>query len=280
MLGYRHSFHAGNFADVLKHMVLVRILRYLTQQDTPLLYIDTHAGAGAYNLTTPKAGKAMQFENGIGRLWSRTDLPVPVADYVTQVRLLNGNNQLLRYPGSPWLARQLLRSTDRMALYDMHPLEVMLLRENCRGDRRCRIQREDGFKACQALLPPSEQHAIVLIDPPYELKEDYHRIVDTVVDAHCRFASGTYIIWYPVVDRHRVDRLEMTLASSGIRKILLLELGTATDRTGLGMTASGVIVINPPWSLDTEIAPTLDYLAAILGKQGRGHFRVEQLVDD
>jgi 23S rRNA (adenine2030-N6)-methyltransferase len=280
MLSYRHSFHAGNFADVLKHLVLVRILRYMTQKEKPLLYLDTHAGAGAYELPTLQTEKTPEFAGGIGRLWGRTDLPDAVADYVAQVRLVNEGEPLRRYPGSPWFARQLLRSNDRLALHELHPADFLLLQESFRDDRRTQVRREDGFHSCRALLPPGERRALVLIDPPYELKEDYQRVVDTLIAAHRRFHNGTYAIWYPVVERQRIVRLEKALKASGIRKMLLLELGITADRPGFGMTASGMVVVNPPWSLAAEMKPVLGYLAEILGKEGRGHFRVVALADD
>ncbi|MCW8919406.1 MAG: 23S rRNA (adenine(2030)-N(6))-methyltransferase RlmJ [Gammaproteobacteria bacterium] len=279
MLSYRHAFHAGNFADVLKHLVQVRILRYLLQKEKPLLYLDTHAGAGDYKLGATPSGKAAEFESGIGRLWSRDDLPEIVADYVALVRRFNHSKKLTHYPGSPWLAQQLLRPVDRMVLHELHPADLAQLQETFRGDRRCRVRAEDGFAACLALLPPAERRGLVLLDPPYELKEDYQRVVDTLTGAYQRFATGTYALWYPVVERRRIDRLEKALSASGIRRILLLELGIAADRPGHGMTASGMVVINPPFSLATEMAPALDYLAQTLGV-GHGHSRIVELVGE
>jgi 23S rRNA (adenine2030-N6)-methyltransferase len=280
VLSYRHSFHAGNFADVLKHLVEVRVLRYLLQKDKPLFYLDTHAGAGGYRLGTAHADKAQEFENGIGRLWQRDDLPEVVADYVALVRSFNQDKKLTRYPGSPWFAQQLLRAGDRMMLHELHPADFALLQKNFGDDRRCRMRCEDGFQACLALLPPAERRGLVLLDPPYELKEDYQRVVDTLLGAHQRFATGTYALWYPVVERRRIDRLEKALIASGMRRILLLELGISNDHPGYGMTASGMIIINPPFSLATEMAPALDYLATQLGEAGRGHSRIVELVGE
>lgn len=280
MLSYRHSFHAGNYADVLKHLVLVRILRYQIQKPKPLLYLDTHAGAGGYALTSAHASKTGEFENGIGRLWTRSDLPEVVADYVDLVRQFNDGEALHHYPGSPWFAQQLLRSTDRIVLHDLHPAELGLLRERFQADRRIRCQGEDGFQGCIARLPPLERRGLVLIDPPYELKEDYQRVVDTLVGAHARFASGCYALWYPLVERQRIARLEKALVASGIRRILLLELGVRTDRPGYGMTASGMVVINPPFSLAAEMVPALEYLATTLGEGGQGYWRRVELAGE
>jgi 23S rRNA (adenine2030-N6)-methyltransferase len=280
VLSYRHAFHAGNFADLLKHLVLVRSLRYLTRKEKPLLYLDTHAGAGGYSLASPQAGKTQEFLNGIGRIWDQDDLPEPIADYLGLVRQFNGGGRLKRYPGSPWFARQLLRQQDRMLLYEMHPADYQQLRKTLAKAHRCQVSQEDGFKACLALLPPIERRGLVLIDPPYELKEDYRRVVDTLLGAHRRFATGCYAIWYPVVERARIERLERALIVSGIRKILLLELGIAADRPGHGMTASGMILVNPPWPLAAEMPPVLDYLAKLLGENGEAHSRVVELVGE
>lgn len=280
MLSYRHSFHAGNFADVLKHLVLVQTLHHLTQKEKPLLYLDTHAGAGGYLLSSEHAGKTLEFEDGIGRLWGRGDLPQGLEEYLALVRRFNGAGPLQRYPGSPWFAQQLLRQQDRMVLRELHPSDFALLQQTFRGDRRCRVEREDGFQACLALLPPAERRGLVLLDPPYEMKEDYQRVVDTLLAAHRRFATGTYAIWYPVVERYRIERMEKALLASGIRRVLLLELGVLPDSPGRGMTASGMIVVNPPWSLAAAMAPLLDYLAAHLADNGRGHSRLVELVGE
>jgi len=280
VLSYRHSFHAGNFADVLKHLVLVRILRYQIQKKKPLLYLDTHAGAGGYALTSAHADKTQEFDNGIGRLWARRDLPGVIADYVELVRRFNADKVLYHYPGSPWFAQQLLRATDRLVLHELHPADLELLRERFHEDRRICCQGEDGFQGCIARLPPPERRGLILIDPPYELKEDYQRVVDTLVGAHARFATGCYALWYPVVERQRIARLEKALVATGIRRILLLELGVRTDRLGHGMTASGMIVINPPFSLAAEMEPALEYLATTLGVNGQGHWRSIELVGE
>ena len=280
MLSYRHSFHAGNFADVLKHLVLLRTLHHLTQKAKPLFYLDTHAGAGGYLLNSEQAGKTREFEEGIGRLWDTAELPPALEEYRRLVRHFNGEGPLQRYPGSPWFAQQLLRPQDRMVLRELHPNDFALLQQSFRTDKRCRVEREDGFQGCLALLPPAERRGLVLIDPPYELKEDYQRVVDTLLAAHRRFATGCYAIWYPVVERYRIERMEKVLVASGLRRILLLELGVLPDSPGRGMTASGMILVNPPWPLASEMAPLLDYLAAHLADKGRGHSRVVELAGE
>jgi 23S rRNA (adenine2030-N6)-methyltransferase len=278
LLSYRHSYHAGNFADVLKHLVQIRILRYLKLKDKPLCYIDTHAAAGGYALQAKQAQQTREYEGGIGQLWKQKGVPEIVADYVALVHTFNGRESLTHYPGSPWFAKQLLSPQDRLWLYELHNNEVELLKQTFNGDRRARVIHEDGFQGCIGLLPPKERRGLVLIDPPYEIKEDYQRVVDTVINAHRRFAVGTYAIWYPVVDRQRIDKLKKSLVSSGIKNIQLFELGQRSDSPGHGMTASGMIVINPPWVLKDEMTQVLPYLAEKLGIDGEGRYRVEQLV--
>jgi 23S rRNA (adenine2030-N6)-methyltransferase len=254
MLSYRHAYHAGNFADVLKHLTLVRILKHLTQKDKPICCIDTHAGAGGYALLSDHAQKTREYEAGIGRLWNRDDLPEPVADYVRLVKEFNQTVGLQRYPGSPWLTQRLLRDQDRQFLFEFHPADHEQLLKQFRRDRRVKIKQSDGFQGAVELLPPKERRGLVLMDPSYELKEDYPLIVSTLVKAYKCFATGTYAIWYPVVERQRVVKLEKALQRSGIRRIQRFELGVRPDSDGYGMNASGMLVINPPWKLFDEMS--------------------------
>ncbi len=278
MLSYQHGFHAGNFADVLKHVILVRALQYLTRKDKPLFYLDTHAAAGAYALDSEAAIKTGEYRDGIGRLWELPDLPPPLAEYVRLVRLCNGPGALRRYPGSPWFARQLLRQTDRLTLCELHVNEYAALKRRMAGDRRIKVVREDGFKSAITLLPPREKRGLILLDPPYEIKHDYELVVQTLVNAHRRFAQGVYALWYPVVERQRIDALESAIRSSKLRDVQLLELGIEPDHCGIGMTSSGMILVNPPWSLRDEMTPVLSYLANRLSDQG--YWRVEQLIPE
>lgn len=276
MLSYRHSFHAGNHADVLKHLVLCRILDYLVRKDKPLCYLDTHAGAGGYALQSAQAQKNREYETGIGHLWARTDLPAPLVAYVELVRRFNPEGSLLQYPGSPWLARQLLRPVDRLLLHELHPADCQALREQCEGDRRVKVICADGYQGCIAALPPSERRGLVLLDPPFELKSDYRQAIVTLHQAHRRFATGVYALWYPVVERPRIEQMERALRATGIPRVERYELGVAPDRRGHGMTASGLLVVNPPWTLRQEMEQCLPWLAGELGGE-QGHFRVESL---
>jgi 23S rRNA (adenine2030-N6)-methyltransferase len=276
MLSYRHSFHAGNHADVLKHLVLCRILSYLVRKDKPLCYVDTHAGAGGYALQSPQAQKNREYETGIGRLWQRQDLPAPLADYVELIRRFNPDGALRQYPGSPWLARQLLRPGDRLLLHELHPADCTALREQSAADRRAKVACTDGYQGCIALLPPQERRGLVLIDPPFELKSDYRQVIETLQQAHKRFATGVYALWYPVVERARIEQLERSLRATGIPSVDRYELAIAPDRHGHGMTASGMLVANPPWTLREEMACCLPWLARELAGD-TGDWRVEVL---
>ena len=277
MLSYRHAFHAGNHADVLKHLVLTRVLTYLTAKDKPLCYIESHAGPGLYRLDRPQAQQNQEYLGGIARIWDRPDLPPPLAAYVDLVRTLNPDGRLRQYPGSPWLAQRLLRSGDRAVLHELHGSEIGPLRDNFAADRRVQVTEGDGYRGLLAALPPRERRGLALLDPAYEVKSDYRQVVETLTLAHRRFATGTYALWYPVVERGRIDDLERAIARSGIPRILRFELAVRPEGRGPGMGTSGVIVVNPPWTLMDELRPALAYLAELLGEGGAGRFRAEEL---
>lgn len=277
MLSYRHAFHAGNHADVLKHLVLTRALAYLTAKDKPLCYIETHAGPGLYRLDSPQALQNREFSGGIARLWERADLPPPLAAYVELLRALNPGGTLLRYPGSPWFAQRLLRPADRLVLHELHGSEIGPLRENFAGDRRAQVIGADGYRGLIVALPPRERRGLVLLDPSYEVKTDYRQVAETLTQAHRRFATGTYALWYPVVERGRIDELDRALAGAGIPRIQRFELAVRPEGRGSGLGTSGMIVVNPPWTLLEELRPALAYLAEVLGEAGGGRWRAEVL---
>lgn len=280
MLSYRHGFHAGNFADILKHTVLVHILEYMTQKDKPLRIIDTHAGAGVYKLTGPQAQKNCEFDNGIGPLWQSTKQPAALARLLDLIKNLNEKGQLQLYPGSPLISQTLMRPIDHLFLHELHPSDFQFLRDCMRNDRRIKVSNEDGFAGMQALLPPPERRALVLLDPSYEVKSDYQHLIKQIIQAHKRFATGTYAIWYPVVSRARIDEMELALKKSGIKNIQLMEFGLAPDSLEHGMTSSGMMVINPPWTLWAAMEETLPWLVDNLSAEGAGFYRLEQLVPE
>ena len=278
MLGYQHGYHAGNFADVLKHIVLIEVLNYLKRKETALCYIDTHAGRGIYRLEGPEAQKNKEYMTGIGRLLERADPPGGVAPYVSTVREFNSGNQLNTYPGSPVIAAHLLRKQDRLFCYELHPREFRVLQEQLKADKRIKTYQNDGFNSSGGLLPPKERRGLVLIDPPYELKTDYQNVVSALQAFYKRFPGGCYLLWYPVVTRSLSRAMERALKTSGIKNMLLLELGVKPDAPGLGMTACGLIIVNPPWALADEMKALMPWLAETLGENQQGHYRIEQLV--
>ncbi|MDD5578011.1 MAG: 23S rRNA (adenine(2030)-N(6))-methyltransferase RlmJ [Methylobacter sp.] len=280
MLSYRHSFHAGNFADVLKHLVLIRILEHLSKKDKPFCCIDTHAGPGQYALDEGYALTNREFENGISKLWRRDDLPECVARYVNIIKQFNNSDQLTRYPGSPLIIKQLLRTQDRLFLYELHSMEITLLTAVINKNRRIKAFHADGLQSCIGLLPPNERRGLVLIDPSYEIKSDYTQVAEALIKMHKRFAGGVYALWYPVVERSRIQELEQNIQAGGIKNVQLFELGIKADTSLHGMTSSGMIVVNPPWTLTIDMQQALPVLAKILGNNGEGFYRIHELVGE
>lgn len=278
MLSYRHAFHAGNHADVLKHLVELELLRYLAQKDKPYWYIDTHAGAGCYELDSGYAAKNAEFESGIARLWDATDLPKALAEYVAMVRHFNPDGALKLYPGSPLVALYALREQDRMRLFELHPTDHAILEENFAGNgARVLMQKADGFGALKALLPPPPRRACVLIDPPYEEKQDYQRVVAALQEGLKRFATGTYAVWYPQLQRSEAVQLPGQLKQLPIKSWLHVALSVQRPSAdGFGMHGSGMFVINPPWTLHATLQEVMPLLAARLGQNGEGSFILEQ----
>lgn len=290
MFSYRHAFHAGNHADVLKHIVLMQLIHYLAQKETPYTFIDTHAGAGLYALDGGFAVKSGEAETGIVRLWQRDDLPPVVADYVNLVRQFNTSGKLRYYPGSPFCAEKLLRAEDRLRLFELHPTEIGVLLENFRkleeheraqGVRAARgkrvlIGKEDGFASLKALLPPPSRRALVLIDPPYEDKNDYKKVKDALRDALKRFPGGTYAVWYPLLQRVQSRQFVQGLQQLPEIEWLNVSLSIgAPSPDGFGLRASGMFIINPPWTLQTTLSPVMPYLSAALGVDAGAGFQLE-----
>jgi 23S rRNA (adenine2030-N6)-methyltransferase len=275
MLSYRHAFHAGNHADVLKHSVLTLLLEYFKQKDKPFWYIDTHAGAGAYRLDSNEARKNAEYARGIARvLTARSELPDFLRPYVAVIDALNTDVDLRRYPGSPWLAAQLMRETDRLRLFEMHPQDVQILNDNLQHDRRVLIAASDGFAGLKALLPPPPRRALILIDPPYELKEDYAKVVNVLQDSVKRFSNGTYMIWYPLLSRTEAQRLPAKLMALQL-PALRIELQVEKPQGEFGMFGSGLFIVNPPWTLREQLQTWLPQLQTLLGRADESSFLLE-----
>ncbi|EGR2126990.1 TPA: 23S rRNA (adenine(2030)-N(6))-methyltransferase RlmJ [Vibrio cholerae] len=279
MLSYRHSFHAGNHADVLKHIVQSLILNSLQQKEKPFVYHDTHSGVGRYDLTHEWSEKTGEYKQGIARVWQQDNIPAELDSYLDAIRQLNQGETLRYYPGSPRVARAHLREQDRMVLTELHPSDYPLLEQEFHRDRQVSIYKEDGFARLKASLPPQERRGLVLIDPPYELAKEYRDVVRAIAQSYKRWATGIYAIWYPVVNRCDIDDMLEGLQGLEIRKILQIELGVAPDTNERGMTASGMIVINPPWTLESQMQAILPFLKQAIAP-ATGHYKVEWVVPE
>jgi 23S rRNA (adenine2030-N6)-methyltransferase len=289
MFSYRHAFHAGNHADVLKHFVQVQLHKYMNQKDAAYTYIDTHAGAGVYALDSAQALKSGESEGGIARLWERDDLPAALAEYVDLVRAMNPSGKLRYYPGSPYVAERCARLEDRLRLFELHPADVKLLDQNIRkleahkaeqGERargrRIIVDRADGFQSLKALLPPPSRRALVLCDPPYEVKLDYKHVYDAFGEALGRFPSGMYAIWYPVLQRMESRQFADRLKRLPAKEWLHVTLTVATPGPdGTGMHSSGMFILNPPYTLEATLRETMPYLVKVLGTDSGATFRIE-----
>ncbi|OGA42880.1 MAG: 23S rRNA (adenine(2030)-N(6))-methyltransferase RlmJ, partial [Betaproteobacteria bacterium RIFCSPLOWO2_12_FULL_65_110] len=277
MLSYRHAFHAGNHADVLKHAILVHLLHYLGQKDKPLWFVDTHAGAAVYALDEGYATQNAEFETGIGRLWRRKDLPAPVAEYMAQVRALNPGGALRCYPGSPQLAMQMLRKQDRLRMFELHSTESRLLQQYFRDQApRAIVQAGDGFEGLQSVLPPPSRRGLVLIDPSYEDKGDYKRVIEALREGLKRFGTGVYAVWYPQVQRHESRRFPDMLKRVQQKDWLHVTLTVRGPVAGgLGLHGSGMFILNPPWTLPKVLNQAMPYLVRVLGQDAAAGFVLE-----
>lgn len=274
MLSYQHSYHAGNFADVHKHVALVRLLRALQAKAAPLSYVDAHAGRGLYDLNSNEARKTGEADAGVCRLWQAGNAPPPVDDFVTLLRNFNNHPEPRCYPGSAALAGALLRNDDRAILMELHPQELAPLRAYFKGDRRIAVHARDSYEGLPALTPPAIKRGLVLLDPSYEVKTEYHAVVDLLRAAHRRWPVAVYLLWYPLLPEGRHRQLLAQLQGSGLRKILNAELRFPPREHG--MSGSGLVIVNPPWRFDNELAQAGEFLAQRLAG-GDGEHTVEWL---
>ncbi|MGI1679405.1 MAG: 23S rRNA (adenine(2030)-N(6))-methyltransferase RlmJ [Cellvibrionaceae bacterium] len=288
MLSYRHSFHAGNFADLLKHIVLVEILTALRKKEKGFDYIDTHSGAGLFNLCSEDAKKLNEHTEGIGQLRPE-DWP-ELSEYFDAIDAVNESSTLNYYPGSPIISAHFLRKQDTAWLFELHPQDFGFLEKNVvsfyrnkkqsADKRQVKIKNEDGYKNLVGLLPPKSRRGFILIDPSYEIKAEYDQVFNTIEAAYKKFTTGVYALWYPVVDREKINALEKKFKKSGIKNIQRFELGISPDTDERGMTASGMIVINPPWGLFEKMSVLLPKLAKLIGEGDNKMFKSEILVSE
>jgi 23S rRNA (adenine2030-N6)-methyltransferase len=282
-MNYRHAFHAGGFADVIKHIVLVRMLTYLQEKPAAFRVIDTHAGAGVYDLTSDEAQRGAEWLTGIARLmqarFSEAVLPL-VQPYLDIVRAFNPQAALETYPGSPLIARALLRPQDRLTACEIEPKARKRLIDALRRDTQARVVDLDGWMALPAFVPPNERRGLVLIDPPFEQKDEFERMADGFAQAFAKWPTGSYLLWYPVKSRRATDNLARQVAETagaGAQpgKSLRLEFSVAPQGADAGLISAGLLIVNPPWKLLGELKAILPELEKPLGKGGAGRFRLE-----
>jgi 23S rRNA (adenine2030-N6)-methyltransferase len=286
MLAYRHAFHAGNHADVLKHFVLAQVLVHMAAKDKPFTLIDTHAGAGGYSLEGRYAHTRDEAASGIVRLWQRDDLPAALADYVTLVRRFNGAEgahewpKLEQYPGSPGIAQLLLRANDRLRLHELHPTDERILSAFLGQRPQTLVTLDDGFAALAKELPPPSRRGVVLIDPSYEMKSDYAKVVAAVRETLERFASAVVLVWLPQLRTLESQQLPQRLqnaAKAAPKGWLHARLTVAeTDARGFGLTGSSMFVVNPPHGLHDTLRVVLPFLVEALGQYDGANFLLEQ----
>ena len=284
MLAYRHAFHAGNHADVLKHLVLTRVLRYMGEKDKPYTLVDTHAGAGGYSIEGRYAQKNAEYSEGIARLYdlgAKGELPAPLADYVSLVRAFNPDGQLRQYPGSPAIANFVLRDTDRLRAYELHPTDHRILASYLESRPNTQVSDRDGFAAIKAELPSPTRRAVLLMDPPYEIKSDYAKVLTALREALERAADTVVMVWYPQLQllesTQLVARLKASADAAAKKGWLHVRLTVAqADERGFGMLGSGMFVANPPFTLHDELAECLPLLVERLGQYDGANFVLEQ----
>ncbi|PSH63554.1 MULTISPECIES: 23S rRNA (adenine(2030)-N(6))-methyltransferase RlmJ [Phyllobacterium] len=277
-MNYRHAYHAGNFADVVKHIILTRIVLYLQRKDQAFRVIDTHAGIGRYDLHGVEAGKTNEWQSGVGRLLdAKADAKVAelIQPYLDIVRAENADGTMRHYPGSPLIVRHLLRRQDRLSALELHPRDAQLLADVFEGDIQVRVTKLDGWLALGAHLPPKEKRGLVLVDPPFEVAGEFERLVDGLVRAHKRFSGGTFALWYPVKDRQEVRRFVTALQETGIPKILRAELMIRDPSPEPKLDGTGMIIVNPPYTLDDELRTILPALSKILSDGKNSGFTLD-----
>jgi 23S rRNA (adenine2030-N6)-methyltransferase len=278
-MNYRHAFHAGNFADVVKHATVALMVAHLRRKDGAFFVLDSHAGVGAYDLVGGPADRTGEYKAGIARVLEAALPPPEIAPYLDAVRAFNPDGALRYYPGSPELVRGLLRPQDRLAAVELHPEDVLALRANLGGDRRALVHHMDGYVALKALLPPPERRGLVLVDPPFEAKDEFARMERGLGQALRRWPTGLYALWYPIKHREPVAAFHRALAAERLPKTLVAELLVRPDDDPFRLNGCGLVLVNPPWKLDEALAALLPWLAGVLAP-ATGSWRMEWLVGE
>ncbi len=285
-MNYRHAFHAGNFADVVKHAVLSRIVMYLREKPAAFRVIDTHAGSGVYDLAGPEAARTGEWREGIGRLVGEGAADVPaaaralLAPYLDAVASLNPGGLLTTYPGSPALAQAMLRRQDRLIACELEPQAAAALNNRLRGDPRAKALAIDGWTALAAYVPPKERRGVVLIDPPFEQPDEYSRLANGIAGAHRKWATGIYLLWYPIKDAAEAAAFVRKLGRLGIARMLRVELIVATGSELSGLRGSGLVAVNPPWTLHDELKLLLPALATALRRNSDSKLTLDWIANE
>lgn len=278
-MNYRHAYHAGNFADVHKHAALALILEHLKRKQAPFAYVDSHAGIGAYDLGSAQAEKTGEWQDGIAKVMAAAETPDELAPFLEVVRDLNPDGGLRHYPGSPMIAAKLARGHDRLALCELHPEDAAELRQRFHHDRRVGVHHRDGYDGLKALLPPPERRGLALIDPPFEVKDEFERMRKGLVQAMKRWPTGLYALWYPIKAKMLVDRFHADLTQIGLPKTLAADIWIRGGDDPTRLNGCGLVVVNPPWMLDEALGRLMPWLAATLGEDG-AHSRLHWVVPE
>lgn len=277
-MNYRHSYHVGCFADVFKHIILIALFEKLASKETAFAYLDTHAGVGLYDLFNEKTQKTREYENGIIKLIHHSNAPTLIQRYLDCVSQFNLNSETLRYyPGSPAIAKQLMRSQDRSMLCEWHPEEYQTLKRYFFHDKNVAVHHQNGYQALKSLLPPKERRGIILIDPPYEKPDELMQVGAHIAQALQKFATGVYALWYPIKERRAIDRFHQTLRDQIKQPILIAELSIYPETSNTQLNGNGMAIINPPFQLEQTLQDVLPWLWKTLSENKQGHYSLHPL---
>jgi 23S rRNA (adenine2030-N6)-methyltransferase len=273
-MNYRHIYHAGNFADVFKHVVLTALVKSFLHKESAFCYLDTHAGIGRYNLLSSESEKKREYYAGINKIIRQQNAPALIQDYLQCVNTTKGGAKEFYYPGSPLIARHFLRSQDRMVLAELHSDDFKTLKNYYQRDKQVTTHCQDGYQALKAYLPPQERRGLVLIDPPYENVNEFDQLLKTIPDAVKRFETGVFAIWYPIKNRRQEDRFINALQTKISRPLLFTEMSIYPENTLQHLNGSGMAIINPPWKLEQELKETIPWLWNHLSIENQGSYRI------
>ncbi|HSW69378.1 MAG TPA: 23S rRNA (adenine(2030)-N(6))-methyltransferase RlmJ [Gammaproteobacteria bacterium] len=276
-MNYRHTYHAGNIGDVLKHIVLIALIQSLKRKETPFCYLETHAGIGSYDLLADTTQKSREFENGIQKIFNTEHSPDLIQDYITCVKSLNQANTLRYYPGSPYFVKQLLRSEDRMILSELHPEDFQTLKKFFIREKQIAVHHQDGYQSLKAYLPPKERRGLVLIDPAYEKPNELMQLPKLLAEALKRWETGIFALWYPIKTQEQLKPFYCELTEYIHRPFLRVELCVHSDEIALELNGCGMIIMNPPWQLDEKLEEILPFLWNMLNINKQGYNKITSL---